>query len=143
MSFAFKIWDQGSTGDPMAIRVDGVDQLKRLAKTLVGPDVGSMWASLEQYLSESAMAITPPTPFVRMIDILWEGASPTPPSSYCQDRPFRVTYSGWQRKRGGFASQGYAYLDPSWAAALRSCHRQKIEIDVYPGLSRDLFVVRH
>jgi hypothetical protein len=142
VTFSFKIWDQGTSGDPMAIRVAGVAELRRLAKTLVGPDAGSNWSSLAGYLADSAKSASPPIPFVRMVDVLWESTNPTTPTPYCQDRVFRVTYTGWQRKAGGFASQGYCYLDPAWATVLRPFHRIAIRVDVYPGNGRDLLVVR-
>lgn len=142
MTFSFKIWDQGSLGDPMAIRVSGVAELRRLAKLMNGPDAGSNWPSLASYLAFSATAKSPPTPFIRLIDVLWENSTPAMPTPFCQDRAFRVTYTGWRRRTGGFASQGYCYLDPAWAIALRPHHRQAIFVDVYPGTGRDLFVVR-
>lgn len=142
MTFAFKIWDQGSTGDPMAIRVDGVAEVGRLARTVTGPDAGANWPSLAAYLRNSATAKSPPVPFVRLVDVLWEFAAPAMPAPYCQDRVLRVTYTGWVRKSGGFASQAYCYLDPAWAAALRPFHRTAIRVDVHPGAGRDLLVVR-
>lgn len=142
MPFSFKVWDQGSVGDPMAIRVAGVAELRRLSTILVGPDSGSNWSSLDDYLRNSATAANPPTPFVRMVDVLWESTNPPTPTPYCQDRVFRVTYTGWQRSGGGFASQGYCYLDPAWAAALKPFHKTALLVDVYPGTGRDLLVVR-
>jgi len=71
MTFLFKIWDQGSSGEPMAIRVASVAELRRLSRALPGPDTGSNWSSLADYLAASAGATSPPVPFTRMVDVLW------------------------------------------------------------------------
>lgn len=142
MTFSFKIWDQGNAGDPMAIRVDGVAELRRLARLLTGPDAALNWPSLGDYLAYSATATGLPTPFVRRIDVLWESAAPRVPTPYCQDRMFRVTYTGRLRARGGYASQGYCYLDPAWAHDLQPFRHGGLVVDVFPGADRDLFVVR-
>lgn len=126
----------------MAIRVSGVAELDRLSHVLTGPDLYLNWSSLKSYLVAAATAPARLTPFVRDVDVLWEAMSPGTPTPYCQERRFEVTYTGPVRSSGGFASQGYCYLVPEWAAALRVHHRQSIVVDVYPGGPRDLFVVR-
>jgi hypothetical protein len=143
MRYSFKIWNQPSTGSPMALRIRDVRELDRLSRGLPGSDALGVWDSLRDYLAATAVATAPTRPFSRFVDVLWELAVPAPPSPYIQDRVFHVLYSGGPRAAGGFASQGYCALDPAWATSLQPYHRTELIVDVYPGGGRDLFVVRN
>lgn len=125
----------------MALRVADVDELARLATVCTGGDAAGNWASLDAYLQHAATAATEPVPYVRNVDVLWLNQAITPPGPYCQNRRFRVTYTGRARQAGGFASQGYCVVEPAWNSVLQPHHQDAISVDWYPGVDRDLIVV--
>ena len=142
VAFDFKIWDQANDGQTMAVRVESVDELRRLADACMGPDAAYNWESLRDYLDFATGATSEPIPYVRYVDVLWrldpEIVVPTP---YSQNRRFRVTYTGRARVGGGFASQGYCVLDPAWNIALQPHHQRPVKVEWHPGSDRDLLVV--
>ena len=126
----------------MAIRAADTAELQRLSRICSGPDVDGNWQSLADYLAAASTAQAEPLPYVRLVDVLWEDARVRTPLAYSQDRRFRVTYTGRLRTRGGFSSQGYCVLDPSWEQALRPYEFLRIQVDYFAGTGRDLVVVR-
>lgn len=142
MAFDFKVWDQANDGQTMAIRVEDVDELRRLADVCTGPDAAYNWDSLGAYLDFAAGATSEPIPYVRHVDVLWRLDPEIVVSApYSQSRRFRVTYTGRVRTSGGFASQGYCVLDPSWNVALQPHHHRPVRVEWHPGSGRDLVVV--
>jgi hypothetical protein len=141
VAFAFKVWDQANDGQTMAIRVEDVDELERLAQVCTGPDAAGNWPSLREYLDFAAHATSEPVPFVRNVDVLWLNQQIALPSGYSQSRRFRVTYSGRVRASGGFACQGYCVVEPAWNAWLQPHHQHPIAVDWHSGIDRDLILV--
>jgi hypothetical protein len=142
VAFDFKVWDQARDGHTMAVRVSDINELRRLSRLGLGPDVGGSWTSLADYLSAAAAATVEPAPYVRWIDVLWDDPRVAVPSHYSQRRRFRVTYSGRVRTRGGFSSQAYLVVDPTWEPALRAHDGLALRVDYFVGDDRDLLVVR-
>ena len=141
MPFAFKVWDQANDGQTMALRVSDVDELVRLATVCTGADAAGNWPSLDAYLTHAGAAEIEPAPYVRNVDLLWLNPAIALPNPYCQNRRFRVTYTGRVRQAGGFASQGYCIVDPAWNRVLQPHHQDAITVEWYPGDDRDLIVV--
>lgn len=104
-------------------------------------DAAGNWPSLDAYLTHAAAAGIEPVPYVRNVDVLWRNSQIALPYVYCQDRRFRVTYTGRQRQGGGFASQGYCVVEPAWNAALQPHHQDPLTVEWHPGAHRDLIVV--
>lgn len=125
----------------MAIRVEDLAELQRLASVCTGDDAAGNWSSLSDYLNHAAIAATEPVPYVRDVDVLWLGPPLGLPGNYCQDRRFRVTYAGRVRAGGGFASQGYCVLDPAWNVGLQPHHQVPITVEWHGGADRDLLVI--
>lgn len=142
MKYAFKVWDQANDGKTVAVRVRDTEVLAELADAVAGSDAAAHWTSLHEYLTSAATAEDPPTPFVRVVDLLWlkEGLG-VPAWSFAHDRHFRVLRTGDRRAEGGFASQGYVILPPCWTQALISHHKVPLWVRYLRGANHDLIVV--
>lgn len=140
--YHFKVWDQSNDGQTMAIRVADVAALTDFSTSCDQPDIAENWESLGDYLTNADRATQPPAPYVRPVDVLWERSGLGIPAwSLCQDRRLRVTYSGNVRASGGFASQAYVVLDPSWNVPLRAFDKQALQVRYFARPLRDLLVV--
>jgi len=140
--YKFKVWDQANDGNTMAIRVANTAELSKLTAHCLGHCMLNAWSSLKHYLVVAAKAKVRPDHFVRQVDVLWlKKGLGLPPWTMCHNRLLRVLNTGNARKSGGFASQAYVILDPSWNAVLRPHHKQAIRARYLPGPWNDLIVV--
>lgn len=141
MPFSFKVWNQARDGATMGIRVADVDELDQLAAACTEPDMDGNWDSLQDYLDAAATATQPPIPYGRLVDVVWLLDTPFGEQRHCQNRRFKVLRTGEERASGGFPSQAYCILQPSWTADLLLCDKNPITVEYIPGDSVDVIVV--
>lgn len=139
----FKVWDQARDGATMGIRVANVQQLRALSAICNGRSRNGSWSNLQSYLVAAARAASPRDPYDRTVDVLWlRSGLGVPKGTLMQNRVLNVTYTGRVRASGGFASQAYVIVDPSWAATLAPHDKTPLDVDYYAGGRRDLVIVR-
>jgi hypothetical protein len=137
----FKIWDQGNDGSTMGIRVSDTRELNKLRPHVTGTDLSGIYADLADYLRRAAAANLPPTPYSRLVNVVWLNAKGYPSPLVFPARTFVVTYTGNVRQSGGFASQGYVIVDPAGFANLGHHHRDPIEVEYITSAGVDTLVV--
>ena len=141
MAHRFKIWDQGNDGNTMGIRVDGMDELERLATSCTQRDIAGNYESLRHYLDSVENALTPPQPYTRIVEVVWLNPIGYGKNVLFPGRTLVVTYSGNRRECGGYACQGYCIVDPRGYPQLRAHHQQPISVEYVPHATRDALVV--
>jgi hypothetical protein len=141
VSFAFKIWNQANNGTTMGIRVASLAELRRIAASHQAPDANHTYGSISDYLTTAGTATRPPRPYMRPVDVFWDTTLGYGGRRYFDGRTLEVTYSGNQRRSGGFAAQCYVIVDPQGYSILGPFHLVPIRVDVVAGNERDLLVV--
>ena len=141
MAHRFKIWDQGNDGNTMAIRVENMHALRRLAQSCTAQDIAGNYGNLQEYIVAASRANTPPLPYPRFVDVVWLNMTGYDEYRYFPHRTLVVTYSGNRRQNGGFASQGYCIIDPNGYPHLAAHHRSPILVEYVANTLRDALVV--
>jgi len=138
----FKIWNQGHDGQTMGIRVEDATGLQRLATCCNQPDMAANWACLEEYLQAANVATgTPPTPYSRLVDVVWLNQRGYGGSRYFPGRTLVVTYTGIERISGGFSSQCYCIIDPQGYPALAPHDKTPLSVEYVAHPAHDVIVV--
>ena len=141
MAYRFKIWDQGNDGSTMGIRVDGMREIRRLARTCTEGDIAGNYSCLQHYLDNASRASTPPQPYSRIVEVVWLNPIGYGKNCLFPGRTLVVTYSGNRRQTGGYACQCYCIVDPNGYPQLRAHHRSPIRVEYVPHATRDALVV--
>ena len=141
MAYRFKIWNQGNDGSTMGIRVDGVVELNRFASSCTMPDLSGNYQSLQEYLDIAESAQSQPHPYSRYVDVVWLSHIGYGEPKYFPHRIMVVTYSGYMRQAGGYASQAYCIVDPNGYQALAPHHQQPISVEYVAYVTQDALVV--
>lgn len=70
----FKIWNQANNGTTMGIRASDVTVVSQLGAAFNRPSDDGLYLLLDDYLTQLAVATTPPPPYRRSVDVLWRTA---------------------------------------------------------------------
>lgn len=141
MAHKFKIWDQGNDGRTMGIRVTTTTELRRLAPSVSGPDLGGRWPNLQAYLRAASTATTSPPPYSRLVSVVGLSALGYARPTVFPGRTFVSTYTGNVRQSGGFASQGYVIVDAVGFPNLGRHHLTPIDVEYITCAGMDTLVV--
>ncbi len=138
----FKIWNQGHDGQTMGIRVEDAAEVARLVAACNEPDMAGNWAGLHDYVQAAGVATgSPPEPYSRLVDVVWLNPVGYPAPRYFPGKTLVATYTGRERRTGGFAVQCYCIVDPQGYPALAPHDKKPLTAEYISHPSHDVVVV--